>query len=64
MLYSYFRVHIRRTEEFMGIFLIVCHCLADRDLHDSTNVIITLFWQLIQNYFKDLCVLLIEQQLF
>ena len=40
----------------MGLFLIVCHRLADRYLHDSTKNTITLFCLLIQNYFKDNCI--------
>ena len=30
-------VHRRHTEELIGLFSIVCHCLADSDLHDSTK---------------------------
>ena len=26
----------RHIEDFMGLFLIVCDCLADSNLHDST----------------------------
>ena len=56
MLCSWLGVHIRHTEELMGLFSIVCHRLADSELHDSTKNPITLFCQLIQNYFKDVCI--------
>ena len=40
----------------MGLFSIVCHRLADSNLQDSTNNTITLLCQLIQSYFKDVCI--------
>ena len=37
MLCSQLGVHIRHKEELMGLFSIVCHRLAESDLHDSTK---------------------------
>ena len=56
MLCSQLGVHIRHKEELMGLFSIVCHRLAESDLHDSTKNTTTLFCRLTQNYFKDVCI--------
>ena len=37
MLCSRLGIHIRHTEELMGLISIVCHRLADSELHDSTK---------------------------
>ena len=51
VLLSSFKVYIR----FYGPFVIACD-LVDITLHDSAKNAITVVYQLILNYFRDICI--------
>ena len=44
------------SETFARMYFIMANHLADTELHDGTKDTITVFCQLIQNYFKDVCI--------